>query len=481
MKLFWKLFFSMVLMTILFCSTGGHFLIYNQFENAMEKEVEGIFEENDFLCHMVMQERKAHPLEEIAVLTEKLNLSVGQRNLYFRICDSDGKEIGGNGQLPVESLPLIGRLTKEQQGWELTKKEPDKIYLHGAAAMSLGEKTVFLENYKDVSAIYEERQQQQKTFYNMMGLFVLLTAMLSFFVVRFILKPVTLLSETTRKIAGGELWKRVEVNSGDELGCLSKDFNSMAERLEQKIGELEEAALRQEEFMGSFAHEMKTPLTSIIGYADMLRSLELKPEKVRENADYIFKEGQRLENLSGKMMELIVLGKEEMDLKKVSAAVLFQRLKGEMEPILGKEGIHLSVRWEDGIFLAEEDLMITVCLNLLDNGRKAIIQRRKDGGENGKKDGLLKLQGFCKPDGYRICVTDNGKGIPKEELERVKEAFYMVDKSRARAMGGAGLGLSICDKIISLHGGEFRIESRLGEGTWIEIKLPGLPGGAEEK
>lgn len=473
MKLFWKLYCSMVLMTVFFCSFGGYYLIYRQFESALEKETSAIFEENDFLCHMVTQERKAHPLEDVAALTEQISLSVGQRKLFFRISDTKGRKIGGNGSLPVEALPLVGKLSEEEQGWELVEKEDGRLYLHGAAAMSLGDEIVFLENYKDVSGLYEERKEQLYSFYSMMSIFVIVIGLLSFFVARILLKPISLLSETTRKIADGELARRVPVRSEDELGQLSRDFNVMADSLEQKIEELKIAAIRQEEFMGSFAHEMKTPMTSIIGYADLLRSMELKPEKVRENADYIFKEGKRLEYLSVKMMDFIVLGKENLDLKKVSVKNLFERLKNEMAPIFQKENIIFECDWENEVLFVEEDLIITVCLNLLDNGRKAVLRKWQDVQLSNEEKGCLKLKGYQEKDRYCICVIDNGTGIPEDELTRITDAFYMVDKSRARAMGGVGLGLSICDKIIQLHGGELRIESQVGKGTTMTILLRG--------
>ncbi len=486
MKLFWKIFYSMVLMTVIFCSLGGHFLIYRQFESSIEKEVESIFEENDFLCHMIIQEKKAHPLESVEILAKDIRLSVGQRKLYFRISDSFGNEKGANGILPVDSLPLVVTLSKEEQGWELLKQENGKIYLHGAAAMLLDGETLYLENCKEVTSIYEERQNQFRSFYQMMILFVCMIGILSFGIAGFLLKPIRILSETTRIIAEGNLEKRSPIETEDELGQLSKDFNRMADSLEQKIEELKAAALRQEEFMGSFAHEMKTPLTSIIGYADLLRSMELKPEKIRENADYIFKEGRRLENLSKRMMDLIVLGKEELERKSVPAKTFFERVENEIRPILEKEGICLLVKWEATRLFIEEDLMITVCFNLLDNGRKAvkekmqtksaetqIEQRYYEQPEDIVEKGNIELRGCCIQNGYSITVADNGRGIPQEELKRVKEAFYMVDKSRARAMGGAGLGLSICDKIVRLHGGEMRIESIPRKGTSVTIVLKG--------
>ncbi|MDE7389459.1 MAG: sensor histidine kinase [Lachnospiraceae bacterium] len=104
-----------------------------------------------------------------------------------------------------------------------------------------------------------------------------------------------------------------------------------------------------------------------------------------------------------------------------------------------------------------------VCLNLLDNARKA-----SDTGSE------ICLTGFSVGNGYCIQVMDTGRGIPAEDLERVTEAFYMVDKSRARAQGGVGLGLALCRRIAELHGGKIEIESTLGKGTTVRVSLKGV-------
>lgn len=110
---------------------------------------------------------------------------------------------------------------------------------------------------------------------------------------------------------------------------------------------------------------------------------------------------------------------------------------------------------------AEPDLMKNVLLNLLDNGRKAI-----DG------EGTLEVIGTSEEQGYALEVRDNGKGMPKEEIERITEAFYMIDKSRARSQGGAGLGLSLCMEIVNRHGGTLEFQSEVGTGTTVRIFLP---------
>ena len=264
-------------------------------------------------------------------------------------------------------------------------------------------------------------------------------------------------------MAEGELSQRVQVEGDDEIAQLSADFNVMAHRIQRQVAELKAAQRRQEDFIGSFAHEIKTPLTSIIGYADLLRSRPATEEQVRESAGYIFGEGRRLEALSRKLLDLIVLGRQDFPLRPVPLDAFLRRVAGAMEPPLRQAGIRLTLQSQAVTARMEPDLMETVCMNLLDNARKAM----EDGGE-------ILLEGFALEDGSCcVQVADQGKGIPAEELERVTEAFYMVDKSRARAQGGAGLGLALCRRIVELHGGTLEIESEPGRGTRVRVLWKG--------
>ena len=105
------------------------------------------------------------------------------------------------------------------------------------------------------------------------------------------------------------------------------------------------------------------------------------------------------------------------------------------------------------------DLLLSLLANLVDNGRKACHE-----------GGHISIKGQCQAHGqYQITVTDDGNGIPEEELGKITEAFYMVDKSRARREGGAGLGMAICERIVKLHGAAWKIESTLGEGTVVTL------------
>lgn len=463
MKLFWKLFCSLVSITILACSIGGFVLIDGQFRTALEQEAQSLYDENDMLRYVLSQAAQGQALsgrEELSRLAGSMALTVP-----FRLSDSSGAALGGSGSLFAESLPLTSKLAENQRGWRLDHIGEGVFLLHGASAFPLPDGTVYLENCRDVSALFAQRSAQYRSFFYMMLALAAGVGALSLIVSHLILRPLGQVSAAARKMADGELSQRVPVTSDDELGQLSADFNAMAQRLEEQMEELAGAARRQKDFTGSFAHEIKTPLTSIIGYADLLLSRDNDPEQVRESAGYIFQEGRRLEALSAKLMDLIVLDRQDFPLRPVSMRAFLEGTGNALRPAFEQAGLRLDISAEEAPVFLEPDLMKTVCLNLLDNARKATAS-----------GGAVTLTGRAEGTGYLMEVTDTGRGIPAEELGRITEPFYMVDKSRARAQGGAGLGLALCRRIVDLHGGTMEFESVTGRGTTVRIHLK---GGAE--
>ncbi len=470
-KLFWKLFCSMVLITALACSAGGYALINTQFHASLDREVSALYEENDLLRFALAQELAFNPLysrEELARAAGGITITTGGGIVSFRLSDETGKTLGGSGALPVDAGSLTVQLPEGQRGWLMNALGDGRVFLHAASPLALEDGILYLENCREVSGLFRSRSEQYQSFFSLMLVLTGVVGALSLAVAAMLARPLGRLSAAARRMAEGELDQRVRVDGDDEIAQLSADFNVMALRIQRQVAELKVAQRRQEDFIASFAHEIKTPLTSIIGYADLLRSRPASEEQVRESAGYIFGEGRRLEALSRKLLDLIVLGRRDFPLRPVPLDVFLNRVAGAMEPPLRQAGIRLAVRAEAVLALMEPDLMETVCVNLLDNARKAM--------ENG---GEVLLEGFAREDGCLIQVTDQGKGIPESELERVTEAFYMVDKSRSRAQGGAGLGLALCSRIADLHGGRLEIESEPGRGTRVRVHLKGGDGACE--
>ena len=155
-------------------------------------------------------------------------------------------------------------------------------------------------------------------------------------------------------------------------------------------------------------------------------------------------------------------GTQALSLVPAAPADLLQDLTAHLSPGLARQGIVLTTQWEPGLCLLEPDLFRSLVLNLIDNSRKAIGAQ-----------GTISISCQMTERGCRLTVQDTGRGMPPEVLSHLTEAFYRVDKSRARAQGGAGLGLALCEKIAVLHQGRITFESTLGQGTTVTVSLEG--------
>lgn len=331
-----------------------------------------------------------------------------------------------------------------------------------AGALTAGGAPLTLVTAYDVSAVYRSRAAQQRAFRWVFAVMATLTGAVSCLAARLMTRPITVLSRASRRIAAGDLACRARVRSDDELGGLAHDFNIMARRIEAGVGELRGAMERQERFMGSFAHEMKTPMTSVIGYADLIRSGALAEDETRDAANYIFSEGRRLESLSLKLLEILVTKEKGAALAPVRPAALISAVCEHTAPVYAARGITLRYRCAEGECLMDADLAGSLIHNLLDNAAKAI-----DG------EGGIFVLGEMTADGCRISVTDTGRGMTEETMKHITEAFWRADKTRARAQGGAGLGLTLAAEIAAVHGGSLAFSSRMGQGTRVTAELKG--------
>ena len=464
MNLSWKIFYSTLVITILTFSIGGYVLVSSSFQAAMDREITSAQEENKMLRYAFQSAgatASAASSGGLAAIAESIiSYSAGEK-LQIRIWDENKQLIRQSGDVNF-GAGLLGSITDNTRVFTIIKQEQD-YYVQTVSVALAQRNRVYLESFHDITPVFIDRDNQFALYQRCVLILVTLNGVLIYAVSVWTVYPIRRLSRATRRIAQGRYNNRVEVRTSGELGMLADDFNEMAESLEIKIRDLEAAATRQRDFVGSFAHEARTPLTSIIGYGDMLRSQQLGDEERMLAADYIFSEGKRLEALSQKLLDLIVLQNQDFPMKPIKLRLLFESINGIIYPIVKETKIDFSWEASDDTIVVEADLMKTLILNLIDNSRKAISNQ-----------GRIQLLGSrISEDRFRISVEDTGKGIPESEISRITEAFYMVDKSRSRASGGAGLGLAICHEIAKLHEGEMHFDSKLGEGTKVTLDLKG--------
>lgn len=341
-------------------------------------------------------------------------------------------------------------------------------YGHGLLVtkqIAAGGSTYTLTARFDLSAVYALRQTQQKQYFAIYLMVVaggiLASATLSFALTR----PLRRLAVTARRISGGDLSKRSGLSSPDEFGQLSRDFDTMADKLQENISRLETEMQRQESFMGAFAHELKTPMTSIIGFADLLRQGNLDENTRMMAADYIYSESHRLERLSFKLLDLLLMKRDGITMKNVWLGAFLSEVERALAPSLKQRGIRLMCRAEQKRVALEPDLVKSLLYNLIDNASKAM-----------EGEGIIAVKATAIPGGCQFQVADNGRGMESAELTKITEAFYRVDKARSRSQGGAGLGLALCKQIVELHNGSIRFASEPGKGTRVTVLLYGKVG-----
>lgn len=468
MKLFWKVFLSFYVLIAVSFSACASFILQASFRSSYDREIEMHLTENEMYRVSFANALAGIPLEyqktreTVENICESLHSSVGMKGDYFAVRDGRINRIYET-QVWEDNAELFKAVHAGSRGY-LVYEVDRHHYLRivSAVKMEASEKTYYIDTVFNMDAVYLQREEMIRL-YQYVVCFLLaacaaISAGLSYLLTHRLLK----LSETTGKLAGGELTCRAEVKGKDEIAALAQDFNLMAENLQGKMEQISAQAHHQESFTAAFAHELKTPLTAIIGYAELIRSVELSVEERTKAADYIYSQGRRLQKLSLKLMELFSVRQQELTFQEIPAPYLLRQVSYLVEVSMLRAQLELVQDAEEGVIYGEPDLLISLFSNLVDNARKASPKGRH-----------IYLQGTCRPDGYRVVVRDEGKGMPPEEIDKITQAFYMVDKSRSRKEGGAGLGMTLCQEIIRLHNARWIIESEEGKGTTITVYFPG--------
>lgn len=306
---------------------------------------------------------------------------------------------------------------------------------------------------KDISLVYNNRKNFYLFFIKLDIIISIVFIVFMYIISKHITKPISKIIEATKKITDGDFSRKIEVNSNDEFGILSNHFNIMSRVIENKILELQTVNDAKQRFINNLTHELKTPLTSIIGYADFLRKTKFDEVTYLEGLDHIYREGKRLERLSKQLMNLILLKKENLQFEKISLKITINEAIDILMPKINYKHIEIVFNNEDFNIMQEQDLIIVLFLNLLDNAIKASEYNSKIQITINKKEQIIKIQDF-------------GIGMTKEHSDKIFEPFYMVDTSRSKN-DSAGLGLAICKEIMNMHNISFSIESFLDEGTSI--------------
>ena len=264
-------------------------------------------------------------------------------------------------------------------------------------------------------------------------------------------RPLSQLADAAEKLAGGAYGAPMPTAKDDEIGALIRAFSGMSAAVGERETALRAQAGERQALIDALAHEMRTPLTAILGGTRLLQQSKLSDERRGELLDTMAREASRLSTMDERLLLLTRLDHEE------SVFAPFDSRAMAEEALSVLDGVRLE--GESATFVGERELTILLLRNLAVNAKRA----------GGKEAVCVTLH----PDGFD--VTDHGCGMTAAQIVRAFEPFYKADKARARSAGGAGLGLTLCRKIARLHRGDIRIESEIGRGTQVCYRFDTSP------
>lgn len=400
---------------------------------------------------LTMERERARALGEEAAIARALTLETAEGNVGRSTASTLQTRYGSN-ELTIyllqngetitgEALPMVQKLP------ELLNTETRATLLDGVSERLLiahaldGEITLLTA--LDVSPVYALRRELLRGAAALGLIGLALAGALAIWISGVLTKPLSQLADAAAKLADGDYAAPLPAAKNDEMNALIRAFSRMNAAIDERETALRTQAEERQALIDALAHEMRTPLTAILGGARLLQQSRLSGSQQSELLDTMAREASRLSTMDERLLLLTRLDHE------APAFAPFDSRAMAREALSVFDGVRLE--GDGAVFVGERELTILLLRNLVVNAQRA-------GGKEAVRVTLY-------PDGFD--VTDYGCGMTKEQIARAFEPFYKADKARTRSAGGAGLGLPLCRKIARLHHGELHMESEIGRGTRV--------------
>ena len=295
---------------------------------------------------------------------------------------------------------------------------------------------------------------------------LVISVFLSFVLSKTMVVPIQSLTRAAGAIAEGDFSRRIDSPAHDEIGELAATFNAMAGQLGESVAQLEQAAERQKEFVANVSHELRTPLTSVRSYAETLLDSPNLAENTRHDLlRVVVDESDRMTGIVQDLLTLAQLDSQRRSqpLETFSFQSAVERTVRTVALTAEEKGLCLDMNFPDEMpsMTGYRPGVEQIVLNIVSNAVKYT-----------PPSGQVRLTAATDGQHITLTVADNGPGIPTEDLPRIFERFYRVEKGRSRETGGTGLGLGLAREMARQAGGDITLESVFGQGTTVTITLP---------
>ena len=430
-------FFVLILISI---TIVGYLIIKNTFRRNLEMQIEQSISQ----LNLIYMNYSLY--ENIDTMTPIINQYL-QQNINIEIRN--------------ENSVLFSNITNNEKFLEMlvpNDSQYSKVYIKDEFLYTgFMKNDITIISKTNISSIYDFKKQQIKFFIEISFIFTFFVTIMIYLLVKILTDRIKILDKVARKISQNNDYNiRVPEIGNDEIGTLGKVINQMLNSINEDIENINKISNNRQEFINNLTHEIRTPLTSIVGFSSLIKNEKTTDiKKIKEYSTYIYNEGMFLKDLSNKLTEIILLDNKKCSKEKLNISemllYIISNLKIKFPNVIFNDNI-----CEKCYKYIDKVLFKILIENIIKNSITAYEKNKNIIIEIILKDNIL-------------IIKDYGKGIKKSDLEKIKEPLYTTNYDRNKDISGLGLGLTICNKIIKYHDWTWRIDSE--ENSWTKTGI----------
>jgi signal transduction histidine kinase len=451
---------SLMAVVGVFLMRGVRSFYLNEFYDQMQE----VFSNRELADDLRAAEDSEDAATIIRAYAGRLGIDSGTRNYYILSGDT-GAYITGSAAAE-NGIAITPNIVTALSGSDGYASDPGADYMDVALPIEgeNGSYIVYIRDNKDT--VQNLNDQLFRIILEALVVGLIISALLSLLLAKTMIAPIQDLTHAAKKVASGDFSDKLENASKDEIGVLTRTFKDMAGQLEDTLNDLTKSEQMRREFVANVSHELRTPITSIRSYAETLEDDPGMPASTRRKfLEVILNESDRMTKI---VQDLLTLSR--FDAGSIEFSFESFSFEKSVRDVYNATIIEAQSHGHDFVLefrtpvpkiRGDKARVEQVLINMVSNA----VKYTKDGGRIRMTAGAKDKEVWC-------SVRDNGIGIPKEDVGKVFDRFYRVDKARSRESGGTGLGLAIAKEIVSRHGGRMELESREGKGTTITVWLP---------
>lgn len=469
-----SLYFKLVLVMLalilsLMCVVGAFLMneIQGFYLSDFYEKMKTVFESQELSLHLHTAAEEADAPARLAEIVRaysgELGIDSRSRNYYILNGETGAVLTGSNSETQLESTVNIITALSGEEGY-LSDRSASYMDVALPISGNSGSYIIYIKDNR--SDVRDLSSSMLEIVIQSMLVGLAISVVLSLLLAKAIVTPIQKLTFAADKVAAGDFSQKLESDARDEIGVLTNTFSEMAGRLENTLDSLTRSEAMRKEFVANVSHELRTPITNIRSYAETLHSSPAIPENTRQDfLGVIVNESDRMTKIVQDLLTLsrFDAGSIEFNFQRFSFEKSVYDVYNSMQLEAKKHNHSFTVEFKGEIpdIVGDKARIEQVLINMMSNA----VKYTRNGGSIRVSAGMDGNSVWC-------SVKDNGIGIPEEDVPKVFDRFYRVDKARSRESGGTGLGLSIARETVLRHQGEMNLVSKLGKGTTITVRLP---------